>query len=527
VLAGSFGFLLLGGLIGNQLKAQFMPKDLSYLAYIDVWLPTDSALVETNSVARQTEDVVREVSADFARKHDPKNSQDILQSLTTFVGGGGPRFWFSVSPEMQQLNYAQIIIQTKDKHDTEPLIAELQKAISTRIPGAQIDVRQLDTANVGIPVSIRISGDDISTLRAKAEEMKSVLRAIPIADRVRDDWANDTFSISLETTNDRANLSGVTNLDVAASALTATIGSQVGTLREGNKQIPVTALMRSEERAQLSDVKNLYVFSQNATMVPLRSVASVDYNSRPGKLRRRHQFRTITVSAFPTEGSLPSEVLSAAMPGIEKLEKSLPVGYRLEIGGEYYEQQKGFKELGVVMATSILCIFMALVLQFKHAVKSLIVFAAIPYGVVGALFALWITGKPFGFMAFLGVASLIGVIVSHVIVLFDFIEEAHERGESLKESLLDAGIMRLRPVLITVGATVIALFPLAGHGGPLWEPLCFTQIGGLTIATFITLLLVPVIYAIFVLDLKWVKWQTIEVVKHERELEPVALSQTA
>jgi multidrug efflux pump subunit AcrB len=117
-----------------------------------------------------------------------------------------------------------------------------------------------------------------------------------------------------------------------------------------------------------------------------------------------------------------------------------------------------------------------------------------------------ITGTPFGFMAFLGIASLIGVIVSHVVVLFDFIEEAHERGESLEEALLDAGIVRLRPVLITVAATVIALIPLAMHGGPLWVPMCYAQIGGLTVATFVTLVLVPVIYAIFVKDLKLVKW---------------------
>ena len=115
-------------------------------------------------------------------------------------------------------------------------------------------------------------------------------------------------------------------------------------------------------------------------------------------------------------------------------------------------------------------------------------------------------GSPFGFMAFLGVASLIGVIVSHIIVLFDFIEERHEQGEPLIEALLDAGIVRLRPVLITVAATVIALFPLAAHGGPLWEPLCYAQIGGLTMATFVTLLLVPVLYAMFVLDLKVVSW---------------------
>jgi multidrug efflux pump subunit AcrB len=140
-------------------------------------------------------------------------------------------------------------------------------------------------------------------------------------------------------------------------------------------------------------------------------------------------------------------------------------------------------------------------------VKPLLVFAAVPYGTVGALLALFIMGTPFGFMAFLGIASLVGVIVSHVIVLFDFIEEMHEKGEPLERALVDAGIMRLRPVMITVGATVLALFPLALHGGPLWKPLCYAQIGGLSVATFITLLLVPVLYAIFVMDLKWVKWQ--------------------
>jgi multidrug efflux pump subunit AcrB len=159
------------------------------------------------------------------------------------------------------------------------------------------------------------------------------------------------------------------------------------------------------------------------------------------------------------------------------------------------------------MAISVFMIFVALVMQFNHAVKPFLVFAAVPYGVVGALIALAVMGVPFGFMAFLGVASLVGVIVSHVIVLFDFIEEMHEKGEPFKQALIDAGIMRLRPVMITVGATVLALFPLALHGGPLWQPLCYAQIGGLTIATFTTLLLVPVLYSIFVLDLKIIRWE--------------------
>jgi multidrug efflux pump subunit AcrB len=161
----------------------------------------------------------------------------------------------------------------------------------------------------------------------------------------------------------------------------------------------------------------------------------------------------------------------------------------------------------VVLLLSIFGIFLALVVQFKSAVKPLVVFAAIPFGVAGALVSLALMHAPFGFMAFLGIVSLIGVIVSHVIVLFDFIEEAHEHGQPLRQALLDAGIVRLRPVLITVGATVLGLVPLALHGGPLWQPLCYAQIGGLTVATVLTLVLVPVIYSAVVLDLKWIKWE--------------------
>ena len=161
----------------------------------------------------------------------------------------------------------------------------------------------------------------------------------------------------------------------------------------------------------------------------------------------------------------------------------------------------------------MIVIFLALVLQFNNAIKPFLVFAAVPYGVIGSLIALWIMGEPFGFMAFLGIASLVGVIVSHVIVLFDCIEDMHNKGEPFEDSLLDAGIQRLRPILITVGATIFALVPLAVHGGPLWQPLCYAQIGGLALATIIELLLVPVFYAIFVLDLKIVKWESVNIKK--------------
>ncbi len=507
-LAGALAFLALGGVFMSQLKPSFFPKDLSYLSYVDVWLPEDAPLAATNEAAHRAEEVIRQVAKEYGEEH---KEADVLKSLTTFIGGGGPRFWFSVSPELQQLNYAQIIIQVKDKHDTNHLIAPLQKALSAEVAGARVDVRQLESGKaVGLPVQIRISGDDAQALRAQAEKVKEIFRSIPTTVRVRDDWGDESFTVKLKTDPDRANLAGVTNYDVAAASSTAITGQKVSTLREGDKQIPVVARMRMEERSQLADLNNLYVISSQGTgRVPLGQVSTIEHGMQTEKLRRRNQFRTITVSCFPKDGVLPSEVMKAAREKLTTLEGALPPGYKMEIGGEQEDQVKGFKDLTMVLGISIVAIFLALVFQFKHAVKPLIVFAAIPFGMVGALAALWVMGSPFGFMAFLGCVSLVGVIVSHVIVLFDFIEEAHEHGAPLREALLDAGIMRLRPVLITVGATVIALFPLASHGGPLWEPMCYAQIGGLTIATFVTLLLVPVLYAIFVLDLKLVKWDTI------------------
>jgi multidrug efflux pump subunit AcrB len=182
----------------------------------------------------------------------------------------------------------------------------------------------------------------------------------------------------------------------------------------------------------------------------------------------------------------------------------------MQIGGEYDKSRTGFINLGQVMAISIAMIFLALVFQFNNAVKPLLVLAAAPYGMVGAFAALWIMHEPFGFMAFLGIASLVGVIVSHSIVMFDFIEERHIAGDDFENAVIDAGIIRLRPVMITVFATVLALIPLAMHGGPLWKPLCYAQIGGLLLATVVTKLQIPVMYAMFVLDLKFLKWDSKE-----------------
>ncbi|HSZ00145.1 MAG TPA: efflux RND transporter permease subunit [Terriglobales bacterium] len=518
VLAGSVLFLLAGGFIASHLKQQFFPEDVQYWFYLDIWLPNDVPLTATSDAAVTAEQVVRQVVEDSAKTVSKEESgKHLLTSMTSFIGGGGPRFWFSISPEAPQTNYAQVIVQVSDKEATPKLIGPLQAALNRHVPGAWITVRQLQTNPVETPVEILISGQadtdprteiqDIQTLRTLASQVMNVFRQSPGVAVLRDDWAPDSPQVKIEIDPDRANVVGITNADVANSSAAAISGAPVGTFKEGDKSIPIVARVRPQDRAQLSQIKSLYVYSSRQdTRVPLLSVATVKNILETGRIRRREHFRTVSILCFPSPGVLASEVLGPIESKLKDLQSRLPPGYQLQIGGEKAKQDDGFLNLAVVLLISLVGIYLALLVQFKNAVKPLLVFAAAPYGAIGALIALAIMGTPFGFMAFLGVASLIGVIVSHVIVLFDFIEEMHEKGEPLERALPDAGIERIRPVMITVGATILALFPLALEGGPLWKPLCYAQIGGLAVATFITLLLVPVFYAIFVMDLKWITW---------------------
>jgi multidrug efflux pump subunit AcrB len=319
VMAGAAGVLAVGGFIGHQLKPQFFPKDLSQLAFIDVMLPEDAAFSSTSDVVREVEKIAGEVSA---AKHMP------IEAMATFVGGGGPRFWYSLSPEAPHPNYAQVVLVLGDKHDTQHLLPHIQQRIDREIAGARIDVRQLETGDsVGLPVAIRISGEDIGSLRSAAERVGKALRDVPVATRLRDNWGEDRFNIDLRIDPDRANLAGLTNRDIAGASSTAVTGTRLTILRDGDRQIPVVARMRTDEFASLRDVDNLYAFSNSGRQkLPLSQVAKLDYSFTGEVIRRRNQFRTITVSAWPQEGALPSEVMTAARPALDSIAASLPPG---------------------------------------------------------------------------------------------------------------------------------------------------------------------------------------------------------
>src|SRR3974390_114997 len=286
VFGASLLFLIGGGLFGSRLKTQFFPEDVQYWFYLDVWLPNDTPLSVTNDAVMRAESVVRQVIEDSPEVTTKEHRGHLLKSLTTFDGGGGPRFWFSVSPEMPQTNYAQMIVEITDKEASPKLARPIQDALDKEVPGAWITVRQLQTHPADNPVELLMSGQedvdptkqasDIRALRQIAGQVQDIVRQANGIAVLRDDWFPDNVQQRIQIDPDRANVAGITNADVADASATAMSGAAVGIFKEGDKNIPIVARLRMEERAQLADIKNLYVYSsQTNNRVPLLSIATV------------------------------------------------------------------------------------------------------------------------------------------------------------------------------------------------------------------------------------------------------------
>ncbi len=515
--------LFAGMLVCRTIGTSFFPKDLHNVFVVNLDLPEGSPIRETRDVAM---DAIRKIDAlEGAR----------IRSYTTFVGAGGPRFWLSIEPEQRSDNYAQILVHTSSKEETASIVARLREDLPLQIPEARVRTQMLETGPpIGIPVQLRIYGDDIQTLRELAAQVKARMRAIPGTIDANDDWGDPVFQMTLKIDSDRAALSGLTNQDIATTVGTGLSGLLISQLRERDKLIGIALRLRPSERSELDDLFSLDVANASTGVrVPLSQIASFQRQMITPKIRRRDHERCITVRCDTVNGVLPSEVVkqlqdvlpvqSSSTTGSAASAISFPSGYRWEFGGEKFEQEKGFHSLAIALIVSFAAIYLALVVQFNSVTQPLLVYAAVPFGVVGGLIGLAIMGSSFGFMAFLGIASLAGLIISHVIVLFDFIDEKRREGEPLRNAVVDAGLARLRPVLTTVLATVGGLIPLALEGGPLWEPMCYVQIAGMLVATLVTLVIVPVLYVIFVEDLHLVRWQR-ESTDHDVRAEPVVLS---
>lgn len=492
---GFLAFLVVGLAPALFIRTQFFPDEAMARFYVHVRLPEGADVRATHAVLRDAEQVL--LASEGER----------LARVTTYAGSGGPRWWSNVGPEPRNPAYAMLLIEARDPEDTRTMVGRLQARLTAEVPGARFEVHRVSSGKPAVtPVEVRVSGPDVATLRRLGEQVADVLRAVRETGEVFDDWSAEAMQLDLALDPIRAAAAGVTASDVARSSALALGGVRETQLRIGDQLIDVVVRLRPAERRDAAHVGDLYVWSERTgRAVPLEQVARVGTELAAPKRVRRDLERTLTIGALPKDGALPSALLAAARPALAGL--ALPPGYQLTYGGEHEVQRKAFASVAIALKVSVALIFLVLVWQFAHVFKPLIVFAAIPFGMVGVVLGLTVTGTHFGFMAFLGVASLIGVIVSHIIVLFDFIEEAREHGVGLHRAVIDAGLVRLRPVLVTVLATVGGLIPLAIEGGPMWRQLVYVQIGGLLLATVVTKGVVPLLYVVFTESWKLIRWE--------------------
>jgi multidrug efflux pump subunit AcrB len=486
VLGIGYAVLAASLLLVPFLGSQFFPPAERNQLLVDIETPSTDSLTSMRATVDQAVNLIK--------------AHEEVASAAVFTGGTAPRFYYNVEPKEPANYLAQILINTRDEHEVKPLLVKLRRELDAKVPGARCVVKELEQGPpVKEPIQIRLSGENLDKLHGLADETKEALRAAG-GYHVHDDLGLRMPNIQIEIDQDRANSLGVNNDQIGKATLASFSGLKVTELREGDRLIPVLIRGRIEDRSEAEKIRGLYVPIANGQSVPFESFSKVTIKPEFVTIPHYNQLRTVTVKSYAPFGVLPSEILDRARPALAKIK--LDPGYEMKFAGEDEELRKNKAEMSLIMQVSLALIAFTMVLQFRSVIKSVVVMLTVPLGLIGALLGLTITGSPMGFVALLAMVSLAGVMVSHIIVLSDYIEHARSKGLALKEALVQAGLARLRPVLVTVLATVGGLIPLFVSGGALWHPLTAVHIVGLLLATVMTLLMLPTLYYVFCAKLK-------------------------
>lgn len=463
-----------------KLGLQFFPSAVRSQFTIDVWLPEGRDIRATERVAAHVESIL--------------NHQQGIESVATYIGQGGPRFYYNISPEAPAANYAQIVVNTQSVEETRRLVAAVQKEANATISEARIVAKTLEQGPpVGAPVAIRLSGESVSQLRTAGEQIKALLNATPGTASVYNDYGELPLALRVNVDEDQAARLGLSSADVAQMTQLSYSGLTASLLRESDKEIPINLRLDPKERQGVDSLENLYLPGRDGA-IPLRQVASISFAPQEGRIHRRNHVRTLTVFAYTDGTRLASQILAEVQRKIPTL--SLSQGVTVGYGGEQEEVGKSFTELLLILGLSLAANLIIVVWEFNSFRAAWTILAAIPFSVTGAILGLTLTHQPFGFMAFLGITSLGGVVTNHAIVLFEYALEEQRHGLSLDEALLQAGRKRLRPILLTVLLSIGGLLPQGLNGGSLWPPLAWSLIAGLLMSLLLTLIVVPSFYKV-------------------------------
>ena len=476
--------LFVGSVAGFGLvQQQFFPTSTRSELFFEMRLPEGTAIGVTDASAKRAERLLA---------GDP----DIV-TYTTYVGQGSPRFWLGLNPVLPNPNFAQIVIVTKDLAARERVKARLEHAIADgALPEARARIdRFLFGPPVGFPVQFRVVGPDPMKVRAIAEEVRQVMAANAKIVDPHLDWSEQVKSIRLEVDQDRARALGLTPQDVAQTLQTLLSGYTVTQYREGIEHIDVVARAVASERLELNRLPALTITSRNGVAVPLSQVAQLNYEYEEPILWRRNRDMVLTVRGDIVDRVQAPDVSKEMEPKLQSIKDALPYGYRIATGGSIEESVKANSALVAVFPVMAVAILAILMIQLQSFSRLALVFATAPLGLIGATGALLISNRPFGFVALLGLIALAGMIMRNTVILVDQIDRDIAAGHGRHRAIIDATVRRARPVILTALAAILGMIPLASS--IFWGPMAITIMGGLLVATVLTLLVVPALYALW------------------------------
>ncbi|MGF7159440.1 multidrug efflux pump subunit AcrB [Rhodoligotrophos appendicifer] len=467
----------------GSVQQQFFPTSTRNELFVEMRMPEGTAIGATEKVAEQAERLI---------EGDPD-----VASATTYVGRGAPRFWLGLNPVLPNANFAQIVIVAKDIEGRERLKARLERQIANGALGeARVRVdRFVFGPPVGFPVQFRVIGPDPLEVRTIAAQVREIMAQDQAVIDPHLNWGEQTKSVTLRVDQDRARAMGLTPAQVSQTLQTLLTGYTITQQRRGIDLIDIVARAVPEERLDLDHLASLTVATVNGVAVPLGQIARIAYDFEEPILWRRNRDLVLTVRGDVIDGVQPPDVTTRLLPKLDPIVKALPEGYRIETGGSIEESAKANKALVAVFPVMIIAMMTLLMIQLQSFSRLALVMITAPLGLIGATAALLVANMPFGFNATLGMIALAGMIMRNTVILVDQIDTDIAAGHAQDQAIVDATVRRARPVVLTALAAVLGMIPLTTSA--FWGPMAVTIMGGLIVATVLTLLVVPALYALW------------------------------
>jgi multidrug efflux pump len=458
---------------------QFFPASDRPELMVDLWLP-QAATFEASQ---------REVAALEAKlTADP----DVV-AVTSYIGTGSPRFYLPLDVQTPNLNLGEMMVMTKGGEARERVLAKIEQLFTNDFPLVRGRVNRLENGPpVGYPVQFRIFGSDNAQVQAIADKVQAILRGHPNVRRVNQDWGERLKRVKVDVDQDKARALGITSRQIKDALQGSLSGSQITTYREGDDDIDVIARLIEPERSDLNNLKDAKIYLREGQFVPVSQVARLSLDSEDSVLWRRNRVPTLTVRA-DVEGAEAPDVTAAVEPQLDELATTLPLGYGIDVGGALESSSKAQASILAVMPFTIVAVLLLLMLQLQDMKKMALVLLTAPLGLIGVSAIMAAFRIPFGFVAMLGVIALAGMIIRNSVILVVQIDHDLQAGLPLWDAIVESTVRRLRPIVLTALAAILAMVPLTTS--VFWGPMAWAIMGGLFVATLLTLLFLPALYA--------------------------------